>query len=144
MSFVVAERNGARLVLRARELRGQESLTAIALRAGIRQDELGKIERGETQAIRFTTLLRLCRAFGVTPGELFALDEPEEAVDATPFGQVLAAVRSGAVPVHEPAGGRRRLQDGDVLQDPNAAVDVETRAYAPVARGRRRVPHTGL
>lgn len=144
VGFVVAERDGSRLVLRARELRGEASLTEVAYRAGTRQDELGKIERGETEAIRFATLLRLCRAFGVTPGELFELDEPQEAADTTPFGQVLAAIRAGAVTTHDPTGARRRLQNGDVLQDPSVAVDVEARADPPVARGRRRVPRTAL
>lgn len=143
MGFVVAERGGARLMLRARDLRGEASLTQIAQIAGIRQDDLGKIERGETHSIRFETLLRLCRAFGVSPGELFELDDSGTPPRHTPLGAVLTAVEAGRVTLHQPPSTRRRLRDGDVLQDLDDAGQIAARAQVPVARGRRRVPLTG-
>lgn len=143
MGFVVAERGGARLLLRARELRGDASLTQVAELAGIRQDDLGKIERGETHSIRFETLLRLCRAYSVTPGELFELEQPAPE-RSTPLAQVLSAVRAGTVTPHQPATARRRLRDEDVLQDIGEAEQVLAREQTPAARARRRVPATGL
>ena len=143
MGRVVAERGGARLLLRARELRGDASLTQVAELAGIRQDDLGKIERGETHSIRFETLLRLCGAYGVTPGELFELEQPGPE-HSTPLAQVLSAVRAGTVTPHQPATSRRRLRDQDVLQDLEEAGLVLAREKPQAARARRRVPTTGL
>jgi DNA-binding Xre family transcriptional regulator len=144
MGFVVAEREGARLVLRARELRGAATLSEIALRAGIRQDELGKIERGETRAVRWDTLLRLCRAYRVTPAELLELTEPAPDGADSPLAQVLTAVAAGREVGHEPPRVRRRLTDADVLMDLEQAGEMTGRELPPARRRRRRAPATGL
>lgn len=144
MACVVAEREGARLLLRARELRGAATLSEIALRAGIRQDELGKIERGETQAVRWDTLLRLCRAYKVTPAELFELTEPAREVADSPLAQVLTAVAAGRTVGHEPPRVRRRLTDADVRMDLEQAREMTGCELPPVGRGRRQPPATDL
>ncbi len=141
MSSVVAERPGSRLVVRARELRGGRTLTDVAVRAGIRQDELGKIERGETRAIRFDTLLKLCAAFGVSPGDLFAIED-NAPVAPSPLACVLAGVRAGAVHPHVPARTRRRLADDDVLLDPDKADTLLAREEPARHKRRTHVPAT--
>jgi DNA-binding Xre family transcriptional regulator len=141
MSFVVAERDGARMIVRARELRGEASLTEIAQRVGIRQDELGKIERGETSGIRFDTLLKLCHAFDVTPAELFAVEATHPAVPASPLAGVLAAVAAGTVRLHTPPPIRRRLLDADTAMDlDDAQAMLADREDGQPVRRRRTVP----
>jgi DNA-binding Xre family transcriptional regulator len=74
METVVAEVAGERLAIRAKELRGERTLIEVATHIGIRQDDLGRIECGETQSIRFETFLKLCAFFKVSAGELFKVE----------------------------------------------------------------------
>jgi transcriptional regulator with XRE-family HTH domain len=62
-----------RLGLRVRELRVARELSQeqVGERADLHRNEIGVIERGETN-ISFVNLLRICRALGVTPSELLA------------------------------------------------------------------------
>ena len=130
MSSVVAERNGARLTLRARELRGDRSLVEAAALVGIRQDELSRIERGETSAMRFDTLLRLCEAYRVPPGELLSLEK--DTAGTSPLEQVLAAVAAGTASV--PAIHRYRLTR--LTGARRRAPSVSTRSSSRGRRGR--------
>lgn len=141
MSFVVAERGRARLVVRARELRGDRTLTDVAAPVGMREDELGKIERGQTHAIRLDTLLKLCEAFGVTPSDLFAVEETGSAAPS-PLASVLAGVRAGVAHSHAPDWTRARLRDDDVIVDPGAVPTLADREEPQVRRARTRAPAT--
>lgn len=139
MSVVVAQRNGTRLSLRARELRGDRTLVEVAEMVGIRQDELSRIERGETTSMRFETLLRLCEAYRVPPGELLAVEK--DAVLMSPLERVLEAVSVGNVAPHPPPRRRGRLEspvDFDAQARAAAIVDRDV----PVKRARRRAPRT--
>lgn len=140
MGFVVAERNGARLTLRARELRGERSLGEAAALVGIRQDELSRIERGETSAMRFDTLLRLCEAYHVRPGEL--LDVEQDSTQMSPLDRVLAAVSVGTATTHRPPTRRRRLTDDDLTVDLADADRVIGTRHVEVERARRQAPRT--
>ena len=92
----VATRQGRALLLRARELRGELSLAAAAKRIGIRPDELGKIERGETRQVRWETLLGMAEAYGVEVGDLLVTAQVDS--DTQPvYAGLLAAIRSGSV-----------------------------------------------
>lgn len=73
-SPVVAESVSARLTLELRALRGSRSLTEVADVVGIRSDELGRIERGETKQMRFSTLLRLLEGLGIELHDLFKVE----------------------------------------------------------------------
>ncbi len=97
---VVAEVAGEnRLVVRVRELRGTRSLSDVAARVGMRQDDLGRIERGETSSIHYETLLKLCTEFRVGPEEIFAIT-PVVKSDPSPLEQILAAIDAGVVQSH--------------------------------------------
>ena len=139
--FVVAESGPCKLAVRARELRGDRSLTEVAKLVGIRHDELGKIERGETSAIRFDTLLRLCAAFQVDVGDLLTI-EPAQVQAPTLLDEVLAGVRRGDVAVEAPVGrGTRTPRGADPYQDlaeAQAALAAISEPATP--RGRRRIP----
>ena len=56
---------------RVREVRGERGLSQeeVGERADLHRNEIGVIERGETN-ISFINLLRICRALDVTPSEL--------------------------------------------------------------------------
>jgi len=129
------------MIVRARELRGEASLTEVAQRVGIRQDELGKIERGETSAIRFDTMLRLCHAFAVTPAELFVVEATDPAASPSPLAGVLAAVAAGTVQLHTPPLLRRRVPAADVTMDlGEAETMLAGREDMPTTRRRSTVP----
>jgi DNA-binding Xre family transcriptional regulator len=68
----VAESENGKLELRLKELRGSRTLTEMARLTGIRQDELSKIERGETKGVRFETLVKLCLAYKADVSDLIA------------------------------------------------------------------------
>ena len=138
MSSVVAERNGARLTLRARELRGDRSLVEAAALVGIRQDELSRIERGETSAMRFDTLLRLCEAYRVPPGELLSLEK--DTAGTSPLEQVLAAVAAGTASVHRPPHTRGRVAADEIDADEESRAASIAARDVPVRRVRRRAP----
>ncbi|HUW87423.1 MAG TPA: helix-turn-helix transcriptional regulator [Candidatus Paceibacterota bacterium] len=98
---VVAEVAGENcLVVRVRELRGARTLSEVAARVGMRQDDLGRIERGETSSIRYETLLKLCTEFKVGPDEIFKV-EPVTKSTPTPLERVLAAIEAGTVRTHK-------------------------------------------
>jgi DNA-binding Xre family transcriptional regulator len=139
MENVVAERDGARLTLRCRELRGTRTLSEMADIVGVRQDELGKIERGETSGMRFDTMLRLCAAYGVSPGELLTIDYDDSRPSV--LEDMLAAVVKGNRKTHTPPRKRRRLRDEDLfmnLEEASTILDHEL----PTKRARKKAPTT--
>lgn len=87
--------DGTDLILRLRELRGEQSYAELARCTGIRADELSKIENGRTSAIAWTTLARILRALHVRPDQLFEIREPVTA-DPITVGMI-DAVKVGAV-----------------------------------------------
>jgi transcriptional regulator with XRE-family HTH domain len=89
----VATREGRELLRRARELRGELSLAAAAKRIGIRPDELGKIERGETRQVRWETLLGMAEAYEVEVGDLLVTAQAESETEPI-YAGLLAAMRS--------------------------------------------------
>lgn len=107
----VAARSGRTLLLRARDLRGSLSLAAAAQRIGIRPDELGKIERGETKQVRWETLLGMADAYDVEVGELLVAT-PQSRVEPA-YAPILAALRSGQLVATVPP--RRFALDPDIL-----------------------------
>lgn len=138
--FVVARSEMGQLIVRARELRGDRTLTDVARVVGIRQDELGKIERGETTSIRFDTLLRLCAAYRVDVGELLSVQQ-SPAPPAGLLGAVLAGLADGSLATDQPARARSAAQDADLFMEPSEAAAALAGREEPVpARGRRRVP----
>ena len=139
MGSVVAERNGLRLTLRARDLRGDRTLVEVAALVGIRQDELSRIERGETASMRFDTLLRLCEAYQVPPGELLGLEI--DTVGTSPLESVLRAVAVGTAVPHRPPRHRGRVESHDPLDDSQRAQAIAERDI-PEKRLRRRAPST--
>ena len=126
----VAARPGRTLLLRARELRGPLSLAAAAKRIGIRPDELGRIERGETKQVRWETLLGMAAAYEVEVGDLLvATSWP--GVDPA-YAPILAALRSGELVATMPP--RRFTTDPDVLlAERDAERDLETLSATEVA-----------
>jgi len=136
----VATRHGRELLLRARELRGELSLAAAARRIGIRPDELGKIERGETRQVRWETLLGMAEAYEVEVGDLLvtarAASETEPA-----YAGLLAAMRSGSIARVIPprfAGDPdvARAERGDLDHD-RAGTIAHFAESVPTARVRR-------
>ena len=107
----VAARSGRTLLLRARDLRGSLSLAAAAQRIGIRPDELGKIERGETKQVRWETLLGMAEAYDVEVGELLVATSQSRVEPA--YAPILAALRSGQLVATVPP--RRFALDPDIL-----------------------------
>jgi len=69
----VASDSEGSLLLHLRSLRGGRSLEDVAQRAGIRADELSRIERGLTRQVRWETLHRLMRTYDCGPGDLMAI-----------------------------------------------------------------------
>jgi DNA-binding Xre family transcriptional regulator len=134
---VVAHQAGARLIVRCRELRGSRTLSEIADIAGIRQDELGKIERGETRGMRFETLLRLCVAYGVSPGELLTIERVESRPSV--LQDALTAVLDGRVTPSTPTRPRRRVPESDLLMDLHEAQSLVEREV-PTKRTRTKSP----
>jgi DNA-binding Xre family transcriptional regulator len=132
---VVARTDQGCLRIRLRELRGSRSLTEVADLVGIRGDELGRIERGQTSQIRFTTLLRLCTALGVSPDTLFEVQNAHEG--AGRYAAAMDAFLAGDLPA---AARSRRVQRPAELdeQDPVEATEYDEAATAP-RRTRRGV-----
>ena len=137
---VVAEVAGENcLVVRVRELRGARTLSEVAARVGMRQDDLGRIERGETSSIRYDTLLKLCTEFKVGPNEIFTV-EPLTKSTPTPLERVLAAIEAGTVRTHRIPTSRGshvlRQEESFDLADAFNFVDLEE----PVTPRRRVRP----
>lgn len=140
MERVVAEVSGERLVIRARELRGNRTLSEIAVRIGMRQDELGKIERGETQGIRFETLLKLCSVYEVGLSELFAVEFISSRKES-PLQRVLASIEAGSLETHQPpAKVRRKPQVEDLMMDLAEVTELPDFEESSQPRRRTRVP----
>lgn len=136
---VVAEVSGERLVIRARQLRGNRTLSEIAGRIGMRQDDLGRIERGETKSIQYETLLKLCSVFDVTPSQLFAVEfsPPQK---ASPLERVLAGIEAGSIQTHNVGPRTRRLRPAEPILDLEAAKEFPDFEEPITPRRRKRVP----
>jgi len=115
----VATRHGRALLLRARELRGELSLAAAAKRIGIRPDELGKIERGETRQVRWETLLGMAEAYEVEVGDLLVTAQAESEIEPA-YAGILAALRSGSMARVIPP---RFVGDPDVVRAERGDLD---------------------
>lgn len=130
---VVAEVAGENyLVVRVRELRGTRTLSDVAARVGMRQDDLGRLERGETSSIHYDTLLKLCREFGVGPEEIFEIT-PVTKSDPSPLDQILAAIEVGVAQSHSvpTSRSRRVLHEEELdLAEVAAFADLEEPATA--------------
>lgn len=109
---VAKSANGRQLVVRIRELRGDRTLSDVAAQVGIRQDDLSRIERGETSSIRYETILKLCTEFHVGPEALFRIEE-ENLETSSPLEKVLAAVARGDIELHQVPKNRRRQSIGN-------------------------------
>jgi len=139
MGVVVGSGAEQQLVLRLRELRGNRTLTEVAELAGMRQDELGRIERGETKSISFETLIKLCEAFHATPGQLFAVESTSK--QQTPLESVLAALAANPALAHVPPPRRRLYPESAYTMDlSEAAVVMERVEEVPHPRRRKPVP----
>ena len=137
---VLASREGRTLLLRARELRGDLSLAAAARRIGIRADELGKIERGETRQVRWETLLGIASAYDVEVADLLVTTSEPEIQPA--YAGVLTAIRagqiSGATPKRFRGDPDRALAERQTIAIP--PVDAAAAFVEPVSTGVRRGP----
>jgi len=136
---VVAETPGERLVIRAKELRGDRTLSEIAERIGMRQDDLGRIERGETQSIRYETLLKLCSVFNVTPDELFRV-EPLDSRKPNPLERVLAGIEVGSYATHKVGPRVKKLRPTESIMDLDAAAGLSEFEEPVAPRRRKHVP----
>jgi len=136
----VATREGRELLLRARELRGELSLATAAKRIGIRPDELGRIERGETRQVRWETLLGMAEAYEVEVGDLLVTAQAELETEPV-YAGLLAALRAGGaarvVPprfVGDPDVVRAERED---LDHDRAGTIADFAESAPTAEVRR-------
>lgn len=134
---VVAEVSGERLVIRAKQLRGDRTLSEIAERMGMRQDDLGRIERGETKSIQYETLLKLCTVFEVTPSQLFAV---ESSLPANPLERVLAGIEAGTIQTHTVGPRVRKLRPLEPKLDLDAASEFSDFEEPIAPRRRKRQP----
>ena len=136
---VVAEVAGEQLVIRAKQLRGNRTLSEIAARMGMRQDDLGKIERGETKSIQYETLLKLCAVFEVTPSQLFTVESslPRK---ANPLERVLAGIEAGTIQTHKVGPRARKLRPAELKIDLGAASEFSDFEEPAEPRRRRQVP----
>lgn len=138
--FVVASSPEGELAVRVRELRGERTLSEMAQMVGIRHDELGKIERGETSSIRFDTLLRMCQAFGVGVGDLLVVVPTAPKASPSLYDLVLAGVLDGTIRTSTPVGRGVGPSGEHMLQDLDEAAAVMAGISEPeVPRARRMV-----
>lgn len=135
---VVAEVAGECLVIRAKQLRGNRTLSEIAARMGMRQDDLGRIERGETKSIQYETLLKLCAVFEVTPSQLFTVESslPRK---TNPLERVLAGIEAGTIQTHKVGPRVRKLRPVE-LMDLGTATEFSDFEEPIQPRRRRQVP----
>lgn len=136
---IAAEVSGKRLVIRARQLRGNRTLSEIAERMGMRQDDLGRIERGETKSIQYETLLKLCTVFDVTPSQLFEVDSSAPRKN-NPLERVLAGIGAGSIQTHKVGPRTRRLRAAEPILDQDAAKEFSHYEEPITPRRRKRVP----
>lgn len=138
LSPIVADVEGVRLLLHARQLRGRMTLVEASRRAGLNRDELSRLEKGETTQVRFSTIAKLLVAYGCSLADLVEV----ERVPATAplYAGALAALEAGVLGGNRP--GRRavrRSSDLDVISKDEEA----TFAPAVEATSRRRRPAVG-
>lgn len=137
-SPIVADVEGLRLLLHARQLRGRMTLVEASRRAGLNRDELSRLEKGETTQVRFSTIAKLLVAYGCSLADLV---EVERVPAAAPlYAGALAALEAGVLGGDRP--GRRavrRSSDLDVISEDEEAT------FAPAVAGasRRRRPAVG-
>lgn len=137
-SPIVADVEGVRLLLHARQLRGRMTLVEASRRAGLNRDELSRLEKGETTQVRFSTIAKLLVAYGCSLADLV---EVERVPAAAPlYAGALAALEAGELGCNR-HGHRavRRSSDLDVISEDEEA----TFAPAAGATSRRRRPAVG-
>lgn len=134
---VVAEVEGVRLRWHARAVRGDRTLVEAATLCGLNRDELGKIERGETKQIRFTTIAKMLAGYQCTLSDLMEAETQQTATPRPLYAGALAALQDGVLQSEAPTRrSARRPTSEDVL----GAVDEEAFSSAPAPTGRRRRP----
>ena len=137
-SPIVADVEGVRLLLHARQLRGRMTLVEASRRAGLNRDELSRLEKGETTQVRFSTIAKLLVAYGCSLADLVEVERVPATVPL--YAGALAALEAG-----ELGGNRhghravRRSSDLDVISEDEEATSVP----AAEATSRRRRPAVG-
>lgn len=128
---VLADVDGMQLRWHLRGLRGHRTLTDVAREVGIRSDELGRIERGETTQIRFSTLLRILKGYRCDIADLLEVEDATGAAQPR-YGAALRAYRAGKL---SHPGRRAEIRSlGRDEQDLDEAAAV---AEEPVVRRQR-------
>lgn len=130
-SPVLADVDGVQLRLHLRDLRGRRTLTEVAREVGIRSDELGRIERGETTQIRFTTLLRILKGYHGDVGDLLKVEDAAEKPQPR-YGSALRAYQDGKL-----SHPGRRAEVRGLVADEQDLDEAGTFTEEPVARRRR-------
>ena len=92
-SPIVADVEGVRLLLHARQLRGRMTLVEASRRAGLNRDELSRLEKGETTQVRFSTIAKLLVAYGCSLADLVVVERVPAA--APLYAGALAALEAG-------------------------------------------------
>ncbi|CAN5574917.1 MAG: helix-turn-helix transcriptional regulator [Euzebyaceae bacterium] len=128
---VLADIDGVHLRWYLRDLRGGRTLTEVAQEVGIRSDELGRIERGETTQIRFTTLLRILKGYRCDISDLFKVEAAANRPQAR-YGSALRAYQAG-----ELSHPGRRTEVRGLGPDEQNLDEADTFAEEPVSRRRR-------
>ena len=138
---VIAEVDDVRLLWHLRELRGSRSLRAAAALVGMNRDELGRIERGETKAIRFRTLAKLRVAYRCSLGDLLEV-AMVPAPRPTPLqAGVVAALSAGTLGGDGPRRRSvRRSTDGDVVNEGDEALFAASNPADQSPPRRHRAP----
>lgn len=121
---VVAHTDDSRLRVHLRELRGGRSLSEAAELIGLRGDELGRIERGETKQIRFSTLLRILTAFDCSPDTLLEV-ERDDGGRGGRYAVAMDAFLAGSLPAPGTRRGRVRPASDDEQDMADAIAFVE-------------------
>ena len=136
-SPIVADVEGVRLLLHARQLRGRMTLVEASRRAGLNRDELSRLEKGETTQVRFSTIAKLLVAYGCSLADLVEVERVPATVPL--YAGALAALEAG-----ELGGNRhghravRRSSDLDVISEDEEATFAPA-AQAPSRRRRSAV-----
>lgn len=147
-SVVVADRDGIRIRLHARRLRGDLTLANAAERVGLRREELARIERGDTVQMRFDTLAKLMSGYRCTLADLLEAERTDPAPAQPLYSGALGALASGAL---TSAVGRRRavvrstelddVTDGERedfrAREPDQTAPRDRSRRAPVGTARR-------
>lgn len=118
---VVAEVEGVRLRLHARELRGSLTLVEVARRTGLDRDELSRLEKGETTQVRFSTLAKLLAVYGCGLQDLVTVERAQE--ESPLYASALSALVDGTLRATGPRRRAvRRPSDADVLPEGDEAA----------------------